>query len=155
MTVTQASILGMSGAELDDLFRRGEVGDIPDGEADGTAIIAPGTPLEAPLAKFVHWFAWQGKRFDAKSGTLRNRILPLGLQAIAADVYREQSWFDSKECIVLDYSKSSRIAQHIRDEIRCVGPGLYLGLVFWDRTKLIDFTLQFPVASSEPAKVRA
>jgi hypothetical protein len=34
---------------------------------------------------------------------------------------------------------------HIRDEIRLVSPGLYLGLVFWDKTRTIHFALQFPV----------
>ncbi len=145
MLITMERILKMSGKELDELFRHGEVGQIPDGEAEGTAIIAPGTVLEGPIAKFVHWFAWQGKVFDAKSAKLRNKILPVGLHAIVADVYRESSWFDSRECIVLDYSKSSLVAQHIRDEIRRVAPGLYLGVVYWDRAKLINFTLQFPV----------
>jgi len=144
MSVTVERILTMSANELDDLFRHGEVGPIPNGEAAGTAIIAPGTPLEGPIAKFVHLVAWQGKVFDAQGGTLRNKILPLGLHAIVADVYREDSWFDNRDCIVLDYSKSSLIAQHIRDEIRRVGPGLYLGIVFWDRRKLMNFTLQFP-----------
>ena len=145
MSVTVDEILTLSSTQLDDLFRRGEVGAIPDGEADGVAVIAPGTPLEGPIAKFVHWFAWKGKVFDARSGTLKNRILPVGVHAIVARVYKDKSWFDQSECVVLDYSQTSLVAQHIRDEIRRVGPGLYLGIVFWDRAKLINFTLQFPV----------
>jgi hypothetical protein len=31
--------------------------------------------------------------------------------------------------------------------MRLVAPNLYLGIVFWDHTKLIDFVLQFPAAS--------
>ena len=53
----------------------------------------------------------------------RNRILAFGLDAIVAEVYKAASWFDNKECIVLDYSKTSLVAEHVRDEIRQIGPG--------------------------------
>jgi hypothetical protein len=67
------------------------------------------------------------------------------LNAIVAQVYKTESWFDGKECIVLDYSKTSLLAEHVRDEIREIGPGLYLGLVYWKKDKTIHFALQFPV----------
>ena len=137
-------LMTLSQQQLDDLFRASPAGDIPNGEAAGTAIIAPGTVLEGPAAKFIHLFAWQGKVFDAAAGELRNKILPVGLNAIIAKVYKDTSWFDGQECIVLDYSETSLIAQWIRDEIRQVGPGVYLGIVYWGRTKLIDFALKFP-----------
>ena len=63
-----------------------------------------------------------------------------------AEVYKAPSLFDNKECIVLDYSKTSIVAEHIRDEIREIGPGVYLGLVYWNQTKTIHFALQFPAA---------
>ena len=88
-------------------------------------------------------FAWQGKVFDAKNGVLRNKILPLGLNAIIAKVYKGQSWLDDKECIVLDYSETSLVARWIRDEIRQIGPKMYLGKVYWDKKRLIDFALEF------------
>ena len=134
----------LSKQELDDLFRNSPAGDIPNGEAEGTAIIAPGTELEETAAKFIHFFAWQGKVFDAAAGELRNKILPMGLKAITAKVYKDKSWFDGKDCIVLDYSHTSLVAHYIRDEIRNVGPGIYLGIVFWGHKKLIDFALKFP-----------
>ena len=138
-----AQLLTLSQAELDTLFTNSQVGDIPDGEADGTAIVAPGTVFSANIAKFVSFFAWQGKVFDAKKGVLKNRILPFGLNAIIAKVYKGSSWLDGKECIVLDYSDTSIVAQWIRDEIRQVGPGIYLGKVYWDKKRLIDFALKF------------
>jgi hypothetical protein len=137
-------LMKMSQAELDDLFRKSPAGPIPDGEAEGTAIIAPGTVLEETAAKFIHFFAWQGKVFDADKGELRNRISPFGVHAIIAKVYQDKSWFDQKDCIALDYSKTSLLAHWIRDEIRQVGPGVYLGIVYWGKKKLIDFALKFP-----------
>jgi hypothetical protein len=137
-------LLRMSQQELDALFTASDAGPIPSGQADGTAIIAPGTVYSAEIAEFVKFFAWQGKVFDAAAGQLKNRIGPFGLNAIIATVYKQASWLDGKECIVLDYSQTSVVAHWVRDEIRLIQPpGLYLGLVYWDKTRLIDFSLQF------------
>jgi hypothetical protein len=138
----------MSQSELDNLFRDSPPGEIPDGDAEGTAIVAPGTQLEDIAARLIHLIAWQGKVFDKDAGELRNKILPAGVRAIAANVYMDKSWFDGQECIALDYSKTSLVAHWIRDEIRLVGPGVYLGIVFWDRTRLIHFALKFPVGTA-------
>jgi hypothetical protein len=143
MAYDVAKLLTMTQPELDALFSNSPVGDIPDGEADGTAIVAPGTHFSPTIAKFVSLFAWQGKVFDAKKGLLKNRILPFGLNAIIAKVYKGASWLDGKECIVLDYSDTSIVAQWIRDEIRQIEPGLYLGKVYWEKSRLIDFALKF------------
>jgi hypothetical protein len=136
-------LLKMTQAQLDELFTNSPAGEIPDGEADGTAIISPGTDFSPEIASFINHFAWQGKVFDSQKGVLKNRILPLGLNAILAKVYKDKSWLDGKECIVLDYSETSLVAHWIRDEIRQIGPGLYLGVVYWGKKRLIDFALQF------------
>jgi len=136
-------LLKMSQAQLDELFTNSPAGDIPDGEAAGTAIVAPGSTYTADVASFINHFGWQGKTFDAKRAQLKNRILPFGLNAIIAKVYKAPSWLDGKECIVLDYSETSLVAHWIRDEIRLISPKLYLGKVYWDKKRLIDFALQF------------
>ena len=137
------SLLAMSQAELDTLFSSVPAGPIPEGEAEGTAIVAPGTSFSPTIAKFISSFAWQGKVFDSKAGVLRNKILPFGLNAIIAKVYKTESWLDGKECIVLDYSDTSLVAQWIRDEIREISTGVYLGKVYWSDKRLIDFALEF------------
>lgn len=136
-------LLQMSAADLDQLFSSSPAGEIPDGPAKGTAIIAPGTDFSADIADFINVFVWQGKTFNAKKGTLTNRILPFGMDAIIATVYKGPSWLDNNECIVLDYSETSLIAQWVRDEIRLIGTGLYLGRVYWDGDPLIHFSLEF------------
>src|SRR5229473_561989 len=80
---------------------------------------------------------------DAANGALKNRILAFGVEAIIAKVYKGASWLDGKECIVLDYSQTSIVAQRVRDEIRLISPGFYLGKVYWNKDRLIDFCLQF------------
>jgi hypothetical protein len=136
------ALLGMSQKELDDLFRASDAGPIPKGVANGEAIVLPGTPLAAPLAPALG-LLWRGKVFFPKGKDLLNRILPFGLRAIRAEVYREASWFDQREAIILDYSKTSVLAHYIRDEIREVAPKLYLGIVYWGHTKTINFALDF------------
>jgi hypothetical protein len=143
MPIAATQLLQMSQQQLDALFGEHDAGPVPDGEAKGTAIIVPGTPMSEPIAAAINIFAWQGKVFDAKAGLLRNEILPFGLKAIIASVYKGPSWLDGKECIVLDYSETSLVASHIRDEIRQIEPGLYLGKVYWDKARLIDFSLDF------------
>ena len=143
MSYDVPSLLKMTQADLDALFEASLPGPIPDGEGDGTAIIAPGTVFTPEIARFVNLFAWQGKIFDAEKGVLKNLILPFGLSAVIAKIYKGTSWFDEKECIVLDYSETSLVAHWIRDEIRLISPGLYLGKVFWNHDRLIDFALQF------------
>jgi hypothetical protein len=100
-------LLAMSQAQLDDLFKASPPGDIPNGPAQGTAIIAPGTSYSETIADVINHFGWQGKVFDARKGTLKNKILAFGLEAIIAKVQVGPSWLDGKECIVLDYSETS------------------------------------------------
>jgi hypothetical protein len=143
MAYAVADLLKLSSSDLDALFTASPPGPIPDGQSDGTAIIAPGTVYSTEIATMVNVFAWQGKVFDAKAGLLRNRIGPTGFNAIIAKVYQDASWLDAKPCIVLDYSQTSMVAHWIRDEIRMIQPGTYLGVVYWDKTRLIHFALQF------------
>lgn len=143
MAIDVPQLLAMSQQQLDDLFRASRAGEIPNGPAKGTAIIAPGTKYSPAIAEMVSHFGWQGKVFDAQKGLLKNKILISGIEAIVARVYKGPSWLDQQECIVLDYSDTSVVAHWIRDEIRLIGPGFYLGKVYWDKARLIDFCLQF------------
>jgi len=144
MAVTADQMLGMSKRQLDELFGSHAAGEIPQGEARGTVIIRMGRWLSVLVSKIAHRIAWQGKVFDPVRGELRNEITPLRAKAIRAKVYKAPSWFDQKECIVLDYSRTSFVARKIRDEIREVSPGVFLGIVYWGRAKLINFALTFP-----------
>ena len=143
MPLDVAQLLAMSQAQLDDLFIKSPAGPIPNGAAKGTAIMAPGTVFSKEIAEIINLFAWQGKTFDAQRGVLTNKVSILGFNAILAEVYKGESWLDKKECIVLDYSKTSMLAHWIRDEIRLIGPNFYLGKVYWAQKRLIDFCLEF------------
>ena len=121
-------MLKMSQAQLDDLFTQSPAGGIPSGEAKGTAIVAPGTTYSQNIADFVSHFAWQGKVFDPAKGALRNRILPFGLNAIIAKVYKDRVGWITKNA-------SSWIIRTLRYwpigfvmKSAKLAPGIYLGI---------------------------
>ena len=154
-TLTLSDLDVLPQKELDDLFRgllrpgnERRAGEVPDGDSLGVAIVGRGTFWRRWFAGFVRRHLWQGKVFHRESadhGTLVNKVSALGVPSIKARVYRDKSRFDGQECIVLDYSRTSFIARRIRDEIREIRPGLYLGLVYWGRSnkRLLDFALDF------------
>jgi hypothetical protein len=145
VALEEQDLVNMSGAELDELFRRSPPGEIPDGEANGQVLVGfENETLSDTAAKVAGLVVWQGKVFDREKGELVNKVGPFGVKTIRAKVYKEPSWFDGKEAIILDYSDTSVVAQWIRDEIREVAPGLYLGLVFWEKEKILRFSLKFP-----------
>ncbi|HSV65724.1 MAG TPA: hypothetical protein VLJ59_07440 [Mycobacteriales bacterium] len=129
--------------ELGKLFRSGTVGAIPQGRGRGTVLLGTGGVLGRVVATLAYLVAWRGKIVDAKAGRLRNILTPLAVPAIKAEVYEGASWYDGAPCIVLDYSTTSFVAQKVRDEIREVAPGVFLGLVFLGRRHILDFALDF------------
>jgi len=147
MNETISKWLSMSRDELDEIYLNSQPGRIPDGDTRGTAIVT-GALLSRSYAKLVRLFAWQGKIFDLfaadkSAGILINKTLPLGLSFIVAQVYIDKSWMDGKDTIVIDYSKTSLLAKMIRDEIREVEPGVYLGKVWFGKTRVLDFALTY------------
>lgn len=139
-------LLEKSDADLAAMFASAQAGPIPNGPAEGTAIVAAGTKFSPAIAKVINLFAWQGKTFNRVNdqvATLRNRITFLGIDAIVAEVYFGPSLIDNKQCIVLDYSKTSTVAERVRDEIRLIAEATYLGRVYWDNKPTIYFALQF------------
>jgi hypothetical protein len=141
MVVDVPQLAEMSPEKLDTLFRSSPAGEIPVGRTKGAVLVAPGTDIAWPAKRLIHFLAWRGKVFNPQQGDLLNLILPFGVKAVRAKVYKDASWLDQNETIVLDYSKTSRIAHKVRDEIREVSPGLYLGLVYWRRDRVLHFTL--------------
>ena len=151
MSITRLSdLLKLSREELDRLFTQAEPGPIPRGDSSGIAIACSGTFWARLISRLIHTWAWQGKVFtadpDGEGATLENKLTVAGIKAVVARVYYTTSWLDGKQCIVLDYSKTSLFARRIRDEIRLINPerSIYLGKVWWGKTRLIDFALEFP-----------
>ena len=145
MNETVKSWLSKSREELDDIYRNASPGEIPQGDTQGTAILA-GSIFAKLVAVLAGLYAWQGKVFDVfcpggQAGVLVNKITAFSLTFIVAKVYRDASWLDGKDTIVIDYSTTSFFAKKIRDEIREVEPGVCLGKVWWGKQRILDFAL--------------
>jgi hypothetical protein len=147
MTPSVAALRAAPRAELDELFRNAVPGPIPVGQTRGTAILMPGSGFDRVLQTMIRWFWWRGKIFSPQTHDLKNLVTPLGIPLIRAEVYEGESWFSKGPAVILDYSKSSFVAQKIRDEIRQVSQGLYLGQVYWGRKRIALFMLEVPSSS--------
>ena len=96
----------------------------------------------APIAALTHALIWQGKVVSRQRGLLKNKLTPLRLRLVKALVEPGPSWVDGRPCVVLDCSRTSLVARLVRDELRLVGPHLYLGVVWLGRRRVLWFTLR-------------
>jgi hypothetical protein len=142
-TASPVTLIPAKRDELATLFSSGRVGSIPDGHGRGTVLIGTGGIISRLAAAGCYALAWRGKMVNARTERLKNILSPLNIQAIEAVIYKQDSWYDGDPCIVLDYSKTSLVARQIRDEIREIAPGVFLGLVFWGRHHILGFALDF------------
>jgi hypothetical protein len=117
----------MSWPDLEALYRACGPGTAPVGYARGVAIYCPDAPLAAARSKVTH-LLWRGKHFSACDGTLVNQWR--GFKAIRARVCDGESWLDGGPAVVMDYGATSWVWRDVRDELREVRPGLYLGAMF-------------------------
>ncbi len=142
-TADPSTLIATKRPELARLFSSGRVGAIPDGRGRGTVLLGTGGLVAQVAAHLSYALAWRGKVVNARTARLLNILTPLQVEAIEAVIYKQDSWYDGAPCIVLDYSKTSFAARLVRDEIREIAPGVFLGIVFWSRHHVLDFTLDF------------
>ena len=115
---------------------------MPEGEYRGTFILPLDAVPQRGIAASAGRMAWHGKVFDAGARRVTNRVLPFGVRAVTAEVCSGPSRLDGRECIVLDYSRTSLIAHSVRDELWLLRPGLYLGRAYWHGLRVADFALE-------------
>jgi hypothetical protein len=128
--VTLDQLLQMSPGQLEAIYRQGAAVALPEGRIRGTAIVAPGTRRTRVLSRGAR-LMWQGKVVESGQTTAVNRFF--GMPLVRGQLYSGPSWLDGRPSLVLDYSQTSLVYADNRDEIRQVGPGLFLGLMY-DRT---------------------
>jgi hypothetical protein len=105
------------------LFRQGDIGCGPCGATRGTVLYVDG---KLPRVKArVQGAIWKGKTFHG-DGTFTNRWLG-GIQAISAGVCEEPSWLDGAPCLVMQYAPDAPVFGNVRDELRQIAPGVWLG----------------------------
>jgi hypothetical protein len=112
-------------ATLEALYSNGSVTTPPPGFAPGKAIPDPGTRKAVRKSRTIG-ILWKGKVFS--DGQMINRLAG-GREAVTASVYVGESWLDGKPSLILDYAGHKRFGD-VRDEMREVSPGVYVGLTY-------------------------
>jgi hypothetical protein len=121
-------LAALSWCDLEQLYRHAVPGTIPSGYARGRAVYCPCAPL-TPMRSKMSQALWHGKYFCPAEGMLINQWC-LGAQAVRARLCVGDSWLDGKPSILMDYRGMAHVWKDVRDEIREVAPGLYLGLMY-------------------------
>jgi hypothetical protein len=103
-------------------FRAGTA-TVPCGKTRGMVLYVCG---HAPYAKArLQSGLWKGKVFEP-CGTFINRW-PLGIRAIRESYHIEPSVFDGQPCLVMQYPRGTPVFGGVRDEVRQIAPGTWLG----------------------------
>jgi hypothetical protein len=144
-------------AELDELFLTGSVPRGLDGPTDGILIATTTNVVLDPAVRVLTsmWMPWQGKRFDAQTGTGDNRMTTSSSVAAKllwplyrmTDAQEGKLAFDFKtyeddgkddpglRVLVIDYAgvedNPRLVIRSIRDELVEIVPGAYLGKVLF------------------------
>jgi len=136
------ALVHMCPDELRALYCAAKPGPIPEGCTDGRAFRHAGTCLAESSTKMTG-LLWHGKEFDSCTCSLKNRWC-LGITAVEAKVCYGESWLDGCPAIVMDYRGVSPVVwRHVRDELRQIGPCLYLGAMFQEKHGCPKFKMFF------------
>lgn len=120
---TAAALRDAAPCCLEALFRQGTLGCGPVGPTRGTVLHADG---RHPRAKArLQGAVWKGKTFHG-DGTFTNRWLG-GVHAVSAAAHVGPSRLDGRPCLVMEYAPDARVFGGVRDELREIAPGVWLG----------------------------
>jgi hypothetical protein len=120
----------MSWPELEALYRQGQAVPLPSGYSRGRAIYCPDQRF-ARARTCLTGMLWHGKIVDGCGSSLVNQWL--GAKAVKARLYFGPSWLDGQTALLMDYRGSSLVWSDVRDEVRQVAPGLFLGIMYRDK----------------------
>lgn len=130
--VTFDSLAEMNVEELDDVFGSAEAPDTREleGELEERFLAGRGALRLRGFRRIVNtrFNPWKGKFVVGAAGANVLRAGPFTKEIAEFDVHNEPSVLDGKEAAVLSHtSDNPEVVQRIRDEIRRVGDGVYLG----------------------------
>jgi hypothetical protein len=140
------SLSQLNWEELDCLYRHAQPGRPLCGVVEGRAIYDKERKLSALRSAGTNAL-WLGKDFHPEQGMLINRWR-FG-KAIKAEVYPGVSLIDGGPALVADYRQTSFVWRNVRDEIREVAPGLYLGVMFKFEKSEAHFSTFFALAECD------
>lgn len=118
------TLRGGTPAEWEALFRDGTPDGGPVGPTRGTVLYADDA-LFPRLKARLQGTVWKGKTFHS-DGTFTNRWVG-GVNAGTVGTKVEPSWVDGLPSLVAQYPTTAPVFRNVRDELRQVSPGVWLG----------------------------
>jgi hypothetical protein len=106
------------------MFREGVPDAGPVGPTRGTVLYADDALFPRVKAR-LQGGVWKGKQFHG-DGTFTNRWVG-GVRAGTVGTAVEPSWLDGQPVLAAQYSPRALVFRNVRDELRQVGPGVWLG----------------------------
>lgn len=124
---TPQQLIRMDACQLQEVYRNGKMCATPCGAVKGWAILSAGKPISVPRT-YLTRLMWQGKEFSCDGTMMINRAF--GTKMVQAQVFPDTSWFDGQPTLAFDYQCTSKLFGKVRDEVREICPGTYLGLTY-------------------------
>jgi hypothetical protein len=138
--VTLQHLSQLNVCELTQLFEQAPPGEVPVGDARGKVLLMTDAKLPRLQARLAN-LAWKGKHFEA-DGTYINQWP--GFQALRGQAELGVSGYDGKPCLLLHYPPDTPLFGNTYDEMRQVGPGLYLARLY-ERCPCVRFRGYFAI----------
>lgn len=127
--MSKEQLLCMNWCQLEQLYRSLKPGPMPSGYYRGTVIYGC-DKMFPKLASKLAGLWWKGKHYDLCDCTVVNQWLVT--KAVRARLSYGPSRFDGNSSVIMDYSGTCFPRwRDVRDELREVAPGLYLGAMFY------------------------
>lgn len=118
------ALRGGTPGEWEALFREGVPDSSPVGPTRGTVLYADDALFPRVKAR-LQGSVWKGKVFHG-DGTFTNRWVG-GIRAGNASTEVEPSWLDGQPSLTVNYPPTALVFRNVRDELRQVAPGVWLG----------------------------
>ncbi len=118
------ALRGGTPAGWETMFRDGIPDTTPVGPTRGTVLYADDGLLPRVKAR-LQGSVWKGKYFHG-DGTFTNRWAG-GVRAGTAGTTVDSSWLDGQPSLTVQYPPTAPVFGNVRDELRQVGPGVWLG----------------------------
>jgi hypothetical protein len=124
--VTLKSLKQLNRTQLEQLYAGADVGTPPVGFVRGEVLLL--TEIALPrYNKAITRVIWRGKHFN-EQGDFINQWT--GFRAVESRGYIDNSFFDGRPSLILEYRDEIPFFGNMRDEAREVGPDLYLSFVY-------------------------
>lgn len=144
--ISEGELLRMKPLELRKLYSEGSVpSSFREGDYSGTMLLfSRVTYLSLIMSWLIRAFIWNGKRYSETGGTFINKWGPCGkILAIELKPRFVAGTTGGAECVELKYRDTLPYPfSRVRDEVRAIAPGQYLGIMYVSRVMLGYFHLR-------------